>query len=101
MDESLRAEIKKALCVLKERERQVIVLRFGLEDGHPRTLEEVGKEFNVTRERILLIVYRVEKMEPFSIIMILDTEFFIKHIRRFSNHICEYIIPNREFGHIL
>ena len=37
---------------LKERERQVIVLRFGLEDGHPRTLEEVGKEFNVTRERI-------------------------------------------------
>ena len=52
VDESLRAEIKKALCVLKERERQVIVLRFGLEDGHPRTLEEVGKEFNVTRERI-------------------------------------------------
>ena len=38
--------------VAKERERQVIVLRFGLEDGHPRTLEEVGKEFNVTRERI-------------------------------------------------
>ena len=38
--------------VVKERERQVIVLRFGLEDGHPRTLEEVGKEFNVTRERI-------------------------------------------------
>ncbi len=37
---------------LKERERQVIVLRFGLEDGHPRTLEEVGKAFNVTRERI-------------------------------------------------
>ena len=37
---------------LKESERQVIVLRFGLEDGHPRTLEEVGKEFNVTRERI-------------------------------------------------
>ena len=37
---------------LKDREKQVIVLRFGLEDGHPRTLEEVGKEFNVTRERI-------------------------------------------------
>ena len=36
----------------KERERQVIILRFGLEDGHPRTLEEVGKAFNVTRERI-------------------------------------------------
>ena len=37
---------------LKDRERQVIVMRFGLEDGHPRTLEEVGKSFNVTRERI-------------------------------------------------
>ena len=37
---------------LKEREKEVIILRFGLRDGHPRTLEEVGKEFNVTRERI-------------------------------------------------
>ena len=38
--------------ILRQRERQVIELRFGLRDGHPRTLEEVGKEFNVTRERI-------------------------------------------------
>ena len=37
---------------LAERERKVISLRFGLEDGHPRTLEEVGREFGVTRERI-------------------------------------------------
>ncbi len=48
----LREHIEALLGDLKERERQVIVLRFGLEDGHPRTLEEVGKEFNVTRERI-------------------------------------------------
>lgn len=48
----LREHIDQLLMDLKERERQVIVLRFGLEDGHPRTLEEVGKEFNVTRERI-------------------------------------------------
>ena len=48
----LREHIDILLEDLKERERQVIVLRFGLEDGHPRTLEEVRKEFNVTRERI-------------------------------------------------
>lgn len=48
----LREHIDTLLGDLKDRERQVIVLRFGLDDGHPRTLEEVGKEFNVTRERI-------------------------------------------------
>lgn len=48
----LREHIDALLGDLKERERQVIVLRFGLEDGHPRTLEEVGREFKVTRERI-------------------------------------------------
>ncbi len=48
----LREHIDTLLEDLKEREKQVIILRFGLEDGHPRTLEEVGKEFNVTRERI-------------------------------------------------
>ena len=48
----LREHIDTLLGDLNERERQVIVLRFGLEDGHPRTLEEVGKEFKVTRERI-------------------------------------------------
>lgn len=47
-----KEHIDALLGDLKERERQVIVLRFGLEDGHPRTLEEVGKAFNVTRERI-------------------------------------------------
>ncbi len=48
----LREHIDTLLADLKDREKQVIVRRFGLGDGHPRTLEEVGKEFNVTRERI-------------------------------------------------
>ena len=48
----LQDQIRKVLHTLDERERKVIELRFGLEDGHPRTLEEVGKRFDVTRERI-------------------------------------------------
>ncbi|MBE6716084.1 MAG: RNA polymerase sigma factor RpoD [Ruminococcaceae bacterium] len=48
----LKEEIANALSTLTPREAKVLSLRFGLEDGHPRTLEEVGKEFNVTRERI-------------------------------------------------
>ena len=48
----LRAELATALESLTDRERQVVKLRFGLEDGRARTLEEVGKEFNVTRGRI-------------------------------------------------
>lgn len=48
----LQEQIAQVLCTLADRERKVIELRFGLVDGHPRTLEEVGKEFGVTRERI-------------------------------------------------
>jgi len=48
----LQEYVAHALEELNERERQVIVMRFGLEDGQVRTLEEVGKHFNVTRERI-------------------------------------------------
>ena len=48
----LKEELSNALESLTERERQVVKLRFGLEDRRARTLEEVGKEFNVTRERI-------------------------------------------------
>ena len=48
----LRDQIAKLLDTLTEREQRVLVLRFGLKDGRSRTLEEVGKEFNVTRERI-------------------------------------------------
>ena len=48
----LKEELGNALESLTDRERQVVRLRFGLQDGRARTLEEVGKEFNVTRERI-------------------------------------------------
>ncbi len=49
---SLQLQLAQALEGLSERERQVLVMRFGLADGKPRTLEEVGVHFNVTRERI-------------------------------------------------
>jgi len=48
----LKEELNAVLATLTDRERKVLSLRFGLEDGHAKTLEEVGKEFNVTRERI-------------------------------------------------
>ncbi len=48
----LQDQISKLLNTLTEREQRVLILRFGLKDGRTRTLEEVGKEFNVTRERI-------------------------------------------------
>lgn len=48
----LQDQISKLLDTLTEREQRVLILRFGLKDGRTRTLEEVGKEFNVTRERI-------------------------------------------------
>jgi RNA polymerase primary sigma factor len=48
----LKSQISDALSKLTERERKIIVLRFGLEDGRFRTLEEVGREFGITRERI-------------------------------------------------
>ena len=48
----LKEQLGEVLKTLTPREEKVLALRFGLEDGHPRTLEEVGKEFNVTRERI-------------------------------------------------
>jgi RNA polymerase primary sigma factor len=51
-DSMLREQLEQVLDGLADRERKVIKFRFGLEDGHPRTLEEVGREFGVTRERI-------------------------------------------------
>lgn len=48
----LREEMAKAMSVLSEREQKVLRMRFGFDDGKPRTLEEVGREFQVTRERI-------------------------------------------------
>jgi RNA polymerase sigma factor (sigma-70 family) len=51
-DALLRTQMEKALALLSAREREIVQLRFGLEDGRARTLEEVGKELRVTRERI-------------------------------------------------
>ena len=48
----LKEQLQEVLGTLTDREQKVLILRFGLEDGRSRTLEEVGKEFNVTRERI-------------------------------------------------
>ena len=47
-----KGQLEEVLGTLTEREQKVLRLRFGLDDGRARTLEEVGKEFNVTRERI-------------------------------------------------
>ena len=51
-DTLMREQLEEVMTTLTDREQQVIRMRFGLEDGHPRTLEEVGREFHVTRERI-------------------------------------------------
>jgi RNA polymerase primary sigma factor len=54
----LKDQVEKVLSTLEPRERRVLQLRFGLEDDRNRTLEEVGKEFGVTRERIRQIEAR-------------------------------------------
>ena len=51
-DKNMRDELSELLEVLDDRERTIILMRFGLDDGKPKTLEEVGKKFGVTRERI-------------------------------------------------
>ncbi|NBV83921.1 sigma-70 family RNA polymerase sigma factor, partial [bacterium] len=48
----LREELLRAMDILTEREQMILKLRFGFDDGRPRTLEEVGRVYNVTRERI-------------------------------------------------
>lgn len=50
--ELLKEAMNKVLETLSPREKKVLIMRFGLDDGKPKTLEEVGKEFKVTRERI-------------------------------------------------
>ncbi len=54
----LQDQLQKILNTLSSRERRIVQLRFGLQDGHPRTLEEVGREFQVTRERIRQIEFK-------------------------------------------
>jgi RNA polymerase primary sigma factor len=56
-----RQKIDKILFTLSTREQRVIRMRYGLDDGHSRTLEEVGREFNVTRERIRQIEMKALK----------------------------------------
>ena len=51
-DKNMRDELTEILEVLEDRERKIILMRFGLDGGKPETLEEVGKKFGVTRERI-------------------------------------------------
>jgi RNA polymerase primary sigma factor len=48
----LKEQLEEVLATLNDREKKVLIMRFGLEDGRPRTLEEVGRAFGVTRERI-------------------------------------------------
>ncbi|HOK88631.1 MAG TPA: RNA polymerase sigma factor RpoD [Candidatus Hydrogenedentes bacterium] len=72
---TFKEELDRVLSTLTEREEKVIRLRFGLADGHPRTLEEVGSVFNVTRERVRQIetkalrklrhIKRSSKLKPF------------------------------------
>ncbi len=57
-EELLRKDVNKILNQLNPRERDIVYLRFGLEDGRPRTLEEVGRLFNITRERVRQIEHK-------------------------------------------
>ena len=93
----LREHIDTLLGDLKERERQVIVLRFGLEDGHPRTLEEVGKEFKVTRERIRQIEAKaLESLEILSDQR--ESGTFWHDKEKFTKRIGRYYKERRSFG---
>lgn len=52
VDREMRRALETVIETLTQREKQILRLRFGLDDGNPRTLEEIGRKFNVTRERI-------------------------------------------------
>jgi len=55
---AVRTELRRAMQILSERESDIVEMRFGLQDGNPMTLEEIGKHFHVTRERIRQIESR-------------------------------------------
>lgn len=60
----LREQLARALEQLDEREREILKLRYGLEDGHPRTLKDVSLKFNITRERVRQIeIKAIEKLK--------------------------------------
>lgn len=64
---NFREQIRKAFHLLTTREQKVLILRFGLNDGILRTLEEVGREFGVTRDRIRQIEARaLEKIRHYK-----------------------------------
>jgi len=48
----MHSDVRAVLATLEEREQQVITLRFGLDDGQPRTLDQIGKRFGLSRERV-------------------------------------------------
>jgi RNA polymerase primary sigma factor len=54
----LQSQLQEFLDILTDRDRRIIQSRFGLQDGHPRTLEEVGREFGITRERIRQVEFK-------------------------------------------
>ena len=68
----LKEKIQGFLAKLKERERRVLELRFGINDDHPRTLEEVGKELKVTRERIRQIEDKALKKLRYKAVILQD-----------------------------
>ena len=68
----LKEKIQGFLSKLKERERKVLELRFGINDDHPRTLEEVGKELKVTRERIRQIEDKALKKLRYKAVILQD-----------------------------
>ncbi|HIC96745.1 TPA: sigma-70 family RNA polymerase sigma factor, partial [Candidatus Bipolaricaulota bacterium] len=60
----LAEELERALAQLEEREKEILKLRYGLEDGHPRTLKDVARVFNITRERVRQIeIKALEKLK--------------------------------------
>ena len=63
----LHEQLMEVLDTLTEREQKVLRLRFGLDDGRPRTLEEVGRQFNVTRERIRQIEAKALRMDEYGV----------------------------------
>jgi len=62
--ELIKEELNHLLNHLKDRERQILILRFGIHDNHPRTLEDVAREFNITRERVRQVeIKALEKLK--------------------------------------
>lgn len=92
----LHEQLMEVLLTLTEREQKVLRLRFGLDDGRPRTLEEVGKQFNVTRERIRLISALHQ-----NILLLLCQCMEVIRPHNPAGHIICMGIQHQVFGHLL